>query len=161
MLSSGANTALLVPMTILASPFSIRLYSSVLWPSERLLCITATLLPKRSVKFLTIWGVSDISGTSIRAVFPCFNALSISFKKTVVLPLPVTPLSKAHCGLPLSISSDIPLYTADCSSDSTISSMLLTAFAPAVSERETSLSKHSTMPFFSILFITADVTTQL
>ena len=85
----------------------------------------------------------------------------MSFKKTVVLPLPVTPFSKAHCGLPLSISSDIPLYTADCSSDRTISSMLLTAFAPAVSERETSLSKHSTMPFFSILFITATVTTQL
>ena len=52
--SSGANTALLVPMTTPALPSFIRRHSSRRSPAERLLCSTAMSSPKCEEKVLSI-----------------------------------------------------------------------------------------------------------
>ena len=91
MFSSGAKTALRVPMTIFAFPPRMRLNSSARCPSESEECRSAISSPKYSLNFFTICGVSDISGTIISAVLPLFSTLSIRRKNTEVFPLPVTP----------------------------------------------------------------------
>jgi hypothetical protein len=88
---SGAKTALLVPITIRASPFLILLNSSVLCPIDRDEWITAICSPNSLLNLVSICGVSDISGTSSIAVFPAVTALCISLIKTDVFPLPVMP----------------------------------------------------------------------
>ena len=70
-LVNGAKTAERAPTTTCASPRSIRRHSSYRSPFDKLLCKTATLEPNRRRTRLTIWGVNEISGTSINAVFPC------------------------------------------------------------------------------------------
>ena len=100
---SGANTALLVPMTILASPRRILLNSSSRCPTDSPECITATVSPKYPENLATVWGVSEISGTSIKADFPRERTYSISLIKTAVFPLPVTPYNSAPAGLCASI----------------------------------------------------------
>ena len=90
-LSNGAKTALRVPITICASPFLTRLYSSSLSPRESALWKTAILSPNRFVNRATNCGVSDISGTITMIPFPSPSTRSISFMNTLVLPEPVTP----------------------------------------------------------------------
>ena len=90
-LVTGANIALLVPITILASPRITRLNSSVRCPNDSEECITAILSPKSDLNLPSICGVRDISGTSMTAVLPISITLFISFMNTEVLPLPVTP----------------------------------------------------------------------
>ena len=54
-------------------------------------CMTATRSPKRPRKRATVWGVSDISGTSTQAVRPAARVASMVCRYTSVLPEPVTP----------------------------------------------------------------------
>ncbi len=103
-LVNGAKIAERAPTTTCASPRSIRRHSSYRSPFDKLLCKTATLEPNRRRTRLTIWGVNEISGTSINAVFPWWRALAIDCRYTSVLPLPVTPCKRKTLGSWLSIA---------------------------------------------------------
>ena len=68
--SSGANTAERAPMTTFASPERMRRHSSKRSPADSRECSTAASPPKRRRNQSTIWGVSEISGTSMIAPRP-------------------------------------------------------------------------------------------
>ena len=91
MFSSGAKMALRVPTTMSAPPSCIICHCSSrsVWFSAE--CWTATRRPNWPFSRRIIWGVRLISGTSTRARRPSARHRSMSFRKTSVLPLPVTP----------------------------------------------------------------------
>ncbi len=90
--SKGANTPILAPMTILASPRLMRIHSSNLSRLVSLLWSTAmALLPNLPMNLSMICLVRAISGTSIMAVLPMDKALAMARMYISVLPLLVTP----------------------------------------------------------------------
>ena len=70
---SGAKMAERAPMTIRDLPLRMRCHSSKRSPCERCEWRTATWSwseAKRDLKRWTVWGVREISGTRMSAVFP-------------------------------------------------------------------------------------------
>ena len=98
MFAKGANTALRVPTTMSAPPVCIIRHCSRRSVWLRAECCTATRSPKLAFRRRIIWGVRLISGTSTRAVRPSSRQRWMSFKNTSVLPLAVTPWSRAAAG---------------------------------------------------------------
>ena len=80
-------------------------------------CCTASRLPKVDFKRRIICGVKLISGTSTNALRPSSSVRSMSFRKTTVLPLPVTPCSSAAWGCASSNFGSSSQKTACCSGE--------------------------------------------
>ena len=113
---TGANTAERVPTTTSASPRLARFHSSYRSPARRELWRTATRFPKCEANILNSCGVSTISGTSTRAFFPRESTWRMSWIYTWVLPLPVTPYSRAAAGFPPRARASRPSTARCCSS---------------------------------------------
>ena len=83
--STGANTADRAPMAMRARPCRILCHSSCRSPADKWLCNTATSVccgPElnRALKRSTVCGVSEISGTSTIAPWPCSSASAMACK---------------------------------------------------------------------------------
>ena len=87
----GAKTADRVPTAMRAYPRLTRFHSSIRCPRDMAEWKTATLSPYRWRKMDRVWGVRAISGTMTMTPRPNADTWSTNFKKTWVLPLPVTP----------------------------------------------------------------------
>ncbi len=81
-LSHGANIAERVPITILAFPVFIRFHSSKRSPNDNPLCKTATVSPKRDIKWDNVCGVDVYLGTITITCLPSLYAASTNFIKT-------------------------------------------------------------------------------
>ena len=75
----------------------MRCHSSKRSPADSPEWITADKSPNLAWNHPTVCGVREISGTSIIALFRCFNTSLIRRMYTSVLPLPVTPYSRNVC----------------------------------------------------------------
>ena len=115
---SGAKTALRVPTTISAFPCWIIRHCSSRSVLLRAECCTARRLPKVDLSRRIICGVRLISGTSTSARRPNSSVRWMSFRNTIVLPLPVTPCKSAAWGLKSSKFGSRSSKTCCCSGES-------------------------------------------
>ena len=121
MSGSGAKTADRVPTTTSMSPRRMRCHWSWRSPSDRPLCWMATRSTNRDRKAAATPSVRAISGTSTRARRPARSVCSASRAYSSVLPLPVTPCTRATWNAPSSSRCRSRSSAASCSAVSVTS----------------------------------------
>ncbi len=128
----------------------MRFHSSCRSPSDRWLCSTATVSPKRPRNRSIACGVSEISGTRAMAPWPASSADWIAARYTSVLPLPVTPCSSTTPGFAAAISSRTAASADACSAISGGATVGSTVMRSCGLRRITPFASTS-QPFFSRL----------